>query len=95
MRIYDDGSDLSEMKNFLFENSDLVGARLKGLDSKHGGLYANMQSALDEAQEDYVLLMQDDTQIVRKMEQEDLEAINRAFEAFPTAAFLSLMFLMG
>ena len=95
VRIYDDGSDLSEMKNFLFENSDLVGARLKGLDSKHGGLYANMQSALDEAQQDYLLLMQDDTQIVRKMEQEDLEAINRAFEAFPTAAFLSVMFLKG
>lgn len=33
VRIYDDGSDQSEMKNFLFENSDLVGARLKGLDS--------------------------------------------------------------
>ena len=95
VRIYDDGSDQPEMKNFLFENSDLVGARLKGLDSKHGGLYANMQSALDEAQEDYLLLMQDDTQIVRKMEQEDLEAINRAFEAFPTAAFLSVMFLKG
>ena len=95
VRIYDDGSDQSEMKKFLAENSDLVGARLKGLDSKHGGLYTNMQSALDEAQEDYLLLMQDDTQIVRKMEREDLEAINRAFEVFPTAAFLSVMFLKG
>jgi glycosyltransferase involved in cell wall biosynthesis len=95
VRIYDDGSDQFEMKNYLSENSDLVGTRLKGLDSKHGGLYANMQSALDEAQEDYLLLMQDDTQIVRKIEQDDLEAINRAFEAFPNAAFLSVMFLKG
>lgn len=95
VRIYDDGSEQSEMKEFLSENSSLVGTSSKLLGSKHGGLYANMQSALEAAQEDYLILMQDDTQIVRKLEPDDLEAIDRTFEAFPEAAFLSVMFLKG
>jgi len=95
IRIYDDGSEQSEMKDFLVENSNLVGATSKRLESKHGGLYANMQSALDAAETDYLLFMQDDTQIVRKMDLDDLAAIDRAFEAFPNAAFLSVMFLKG
>lgn len=95
VRIYDDGSEQSEMKQFLSEHSNLIGTSSKLLDSKHGGLYANMQSALNEAKEDYLIFMQDDTQIARKVEPDDLEAIDRAFDAFPKAAFLSVMFLKG
>lgn len=95
VRIYDDGSDKPELKRFLLENSDFVGQASKLEESKHGGLYANMQSALDAAEEKYLILMQDDTQLVRALAPDDLEAIEHAFAAFPKAAFLSVMFFKG
>lgn len=95
VRIYDDDSEEADIQEFLSENAELLGARSDRLESKHGGLYANMQNALDAAEEDFLIFMQDDTQIVRQIDDADLQAIKAAFEAYPTAAFVSVMFLKG
>ena len=95
LRIYDDGSDDPEMCAYLEEMSYSVARTGSEASSKHGGLYENMQRALDAAQEDYLILMQDDTQIVRSFAPDDLLAIEAAFEAFPEAGFVSVMFMKG
>lgn len=63
-------------------------------ETKHGGLYANMQRALDCAEADQPLcFMQDDTQLVRPLTSEDIAAVDRFFTHLPGAAFLSPTFI--
>ncbi len=64
--------------------------------SRHGGLYANMQLALERtAPEDWMVAIQDDTQLVRAVEADDMAYIGAYFARFPDAAFLGPRFLMG
>jgi glycosyltransferase involved in cell wall biosynthesis len=69
----------------------------KQLDAKLGGLYRNMQIALDgmDPQTRLFAFLQDDTQVVRPLEPDDYDYMDRYFEAFPKAAFLNPHFLKG
>jgi len=61
---------------------------------KHGGLYANMQWVLDNgASEEKILFVQDDTQLVRVIDKEDLDYIDRYFAVARNVAFLHPAFL--
>lgn len=61
-----------------------------------GGLYRNMQIALDAANPRcFGIFMQDDMQIVRKMRPEDEEYIEKYFSFYPSAGFLYPVFLKG
>lgn len=63
---------------------------------RHGGLYANMQRALEEAGDDEVVLMlQDDVQVVRPVGADDGAQIEAFFARYPRAAFLWPCFLKG
>lgn len=63
---------------------------------RHGGLYANMQWALDlAAQGEYLLFIQDDMQLVRPLRDEDNQYITQYFDTFTQAAFLNPVFLKG
>jgi len=68
-------------------------AKRKG---RHGGLYANMQLALDHAREGSVILfLQDDMQIVRPLDNTDFQYIERYFAYYSQSAFLNPVFLKG
>lgn len=61
-----------------------------------GGLYGNMQSALDyAANEDLVCYLQDDTQMVRPLTEQDVSAINALFDGDDRIGFISPCFLRG
>ncbi|KAB6717523.1 MULTISPECIES: glycosyltransferase [Roseobacteraceae] len=60
---------------------------------RHGGLYYNMQRALDRADRTLLLTLQDDTQVVRSLDQSDWDTILSAFETDPQRAFLSVLFI--
>lgn len=63
---------------------------------RHGGLYANMQTALDRAPSNRpALFIQDDMMLVRPVRQEDLQYVDAFFKHFPRAAFLNPVFLKG
>src|SRR5690606_13554415 len=63
--------------------------------SKHGGLYANMQSALAGlAASDLVCFLQDDTQLVRPVGTVEIAAF-AAFFQDPSAGFLMPAFMRG
>jgi hypothetical protein len=68
----------------------------KSSSHKLGGLYGNMQVALEHAREvDLVCFIQDDMQVVRPVSAEDLRSIACAFDADEQLAFLQPCFLKG
>lgn len=94
MKIYDDGSDDPETLAVLGKYGGTVYGR-RSTDGRHGGLYVNMQRALDEAESDFILFTQDDHQIVRRLDDADVHYIREYFNRFPNAAFLDPAFLRG
>ncbi|MCC1495981.1 glycosyltransferase [Alcanivorax sp. 1008] len=61
-----------------------------------GGLYGNMQTALEyAADEDLVCYLQDDTQMVRPLTEQDMLAINALFDGDERIGFVSPCFLRG
>jgi hypothetical protein len=58
-----------------------------------GGLYNNMQAALDAARTEWIFFLQDDMQIVRDVGPEDYRCIAALFEADPTRAFVQPLFM--
>lgn len=67
-----------------------------GPESKHGGLYGNMQAALEIAASDELLCyLQDDMQLVRSVTADDIDAAERYFERCPDAGFMQPAFLKG
>lgn len=65
-----------------------------GPGGKHGGLYRNMQSALDTLDPATVFcFLQDDMQLVRKVSGSDYDAIVSYFETFDDAGFMQPAFL--
>jgi len=98
LAVFDDNSDDQGTREAL----DRIRARhavlQPGKTSTHklGGLYGNMQSALEYARdEDLVCFIQDDMQVVRPVSQEEIRVISRTFDADERLAFLQPCFLKG
>lgn len=67
-----------------------------GLRSKHGGLYGNMQLALDYLNDDDLMCtLQDDMQLVRIFTADEAEALQSWFTADSTRGFVHHAFLKG
>ena len=65
----------------------------KKFKSSHGGLHANMRTFFEHyAKTEYVMFLQDDTQVIRSLEDSDMDCIRTFFEDFPDAGFLYPMF---
>lgn len=63
---------------------------------KLGGLYGNMQSAIEHASDhELVCFIQDDMQVVRPVKSEEITDLNRLFDNNPKVAFLHPCFLKG
>ncbi len=93
--VYDDGSDELETVAYLQTLGEAVRHMKSAGDDRHGGYYNNMQAALDATQADYLLMLQDDLQVVRPFVPADLSRIGRVFDQSPTTAFISPLFLKG
>lgn len=95
--VMDDSSDDPETINIL----DTLAARHEVISSaslsghKHGGLYDNMQAALERSDEELICFLQDDTQLVRPLEPRDEDDLQAAFESAPDLAFVSPCFVRG
>lgn len=64
--------------------------------SKHGGLYANMQAAYEQCgEDDIVCFLQDDTQLVRPLSTDDLQTINAFFSSQTKPCFVQPAFMRG
>lgn len=102
--VIDDGSTGHEMEAVLedarasgmrvVETQLVIDERLAAEDLMRlrGGLYANMQSALEQCESDFYVFLQDDTQVCRPIRASDLESIAAAFAAYPDSAFVSPTF---
>lgn len=93
--VYDDGSNEPETVRYLASISHIVIFNPKNTYERHGGYYANMQIAFENSSSDFLLLIQDDMQIVKPVNSSDLIDIDRIFTRFKEAAFLSPVFLKG
>lgn len=96
--VMDDDSDDSRTLNVLeqlrIKHRVINGKEVTG--RKHGGLYTNMQTALETfASEDLILFLQDDMQMVRPLLAEDEEFIRQYFQTDASAGFLQPCFLKG
>lgn len=94
--VVDDASDDPEQAAVLRE-AEQNGARVLtgGAESSwHGGLYGNMQRALDECQTSLLLYLQDDTQIVRPVTLDDVQHAKTAMDDVG-AAFAYPFFIKG
>jgi glycosyltransferase involved in cell wall biosynthesis len=93
--VYDDGSDEPGTVAYLQSLGEHVRHMKSAGDDRHGGYYNNMQAALDATQADYLLMLQDDLQVVRPFAQEDLSRIDQVFAQSPTTVFISPLFMKG
>lgn len=94
--VYDDDSNDTETLRHLAEIAQqhtIVSAR-RPASSKHGGLYHNMQAALEALADRRLLcLLQDDTQIVRPLLPEDVEELDQLFRENPSMGFVQPCFI--
>lgn len=93
--VYDDQSDDPATLEYLEKISDNVVVRPKPPDGRHGGLYDNMNHALDRATQPFLMTLQDDTQLVRRFEADDEQALKSIFDTFRNTAFVSPFFIRG
>lgn len=99
--IFDDDSDDPETREVL----ERLGARypvltprptVPGDHSKHGGLYANMQAALDGLDDDVLMCtLQDDMQLVRPLQDSEIDAMAALLDRDDGRRFLHHAFLKG
>lgn len=93
LRVYDDFSDDPAQKAYLASlGEDAVTRDFAGTD-RHGGLYANMNAALAGAKGDLLLMLQDDMQVVRRLDDQDLQRMQALFDADPRRAFAGPIFM--
>jgi GT2 family glycosyltransferase len=92
--VYDDGSDEPETVAYLLSLGERVLHMKSAGEDRHGGYYNNMQAALDGSQADYLLMLQDDLQVVRPFAQKDLLGIDQIFNK-DRMVFISPVFLKG
>ena len=96
--IFDDDSSDSETINILNNLKQKHTVYQPGYISNHhlGGLYGNMQSALEACKnEKLVCYLQDDTQIVRPLLDTDIEHIEHLFLKLPDLGFINPCFIRG
>jgi len=96
LTVIDDGSDDVETRAVLERIGERHRVLSKTADTGHklGGLYANMQAAYEAAGEDELIcFLQDDTQMVRRLTEEDIRGFQRCFEADPKLGFISPAFV--
>ena len=92
IRVFDDRSDDPETVAYLKTLGDAVHIRDGGETARLGGLYANMQSAVDNCKAPYVMFLQDDMQIVRPVDTVDLQTFDHFFADHRKAAFITPLF---
>ena len=93
--VYDDGSDQPDLVDYLKSLGASVRHMQTATADRHGGFYTNMQAALDEAQADALLLLQDDVQVVRDITAQDVQAWQTYWNQHTDCAFLSPVFMKG
>jgi len=93
--VVDDGSSDPLVEETLDEFQDSISVlRAATRDEAYlGGLYSNMQWALELAEEELALFIQDDMQLVRDLEPRDEAHWQRFFETHPDAIELGTHFL--
>ena len=94
-KVYDDGSDDPATVAYLKSLGHHVAHMKSASDDRHGGYYNNMQHALQACTADYLLMLQDDLQVVRAFGEQDLNHLHQVFEANPKVAFISPLFMKG
>lgn len=94
-KVFDDGSDEPATLAYLQSLGDCVQHMKSASDNRHGGYYNNMQVALQTCEADYLLMLQDDLQIVRPFGAQDLSQMHAIFEQRPRVAFISPLFMKG
>jgi glycosyltransferase involved in cell wall biosynthesis len=96
--IFDDNSSDPATCSYLEESKDfclIVRPETTG-QIKHGGLYLNMNTALQMfSDRDLICFLQDDTQIVRPVSNAELRDIGLAFEENPRLGFIHPCFIRG
>ncbi|GAB2509661.1 glycosyltransferase family 2 protein [Microbulbifer agarilyticus] len=98
LTIVDDGSDDPATQAVLREAARRHRVIDRTAESGHklGGLYANMQAAYEMASADELMcFLQDDTQMVRPLIQEDIEELRASFANQPDLGFISPAFVRG
>ncbi|WP_404463777.1 glycosyltransferase family 2 protein [Vreelandella aquamarina] len=94
--IYDDGSDDPETQHILADiekRHEVKRPRKAGEESQHGALYANMQRAIESVEEnELICFLQDDTQLVREIDEHDIHFLEHYFNTFPNGGFLAPVF---
>ena len=98
--IYDDDSDDPLTKKVLQQARDkcqVINTKAeRNAIKKLGGLYNNMQLAVEQLSDKGTLcFLQDDMQLVRKIDESDLQDIESYFHQNPKSAFLHPAFLKG
>lgn len=93
--IYDDRSDDPQTLKYLEEISHFVVTPSATDKHRHGGLYRNMNLALERSTHPYLMTLQDDMQLVREFKQSDDEAIRGIFDFYPNIGFVSQLFMRG
>jgi glycosyltransferase involved in cell wall biosynthesis len=94
-KVYDDGSTDPETISYLQSLGPHVIFSDNKISDRHGGYYQNMQLAISNSDANFLLLLQDDMQLVRKFQPDDLADIKDIFERFPCSSFISPVFLKG
>lgn len=94
--VYDDASEDPETRQILSQIGKHHEVRTrddKGSGDQHGALYTNMQRAIESvANDSLICFLQDDTQLVRKIDDRDIQFLEGYFEKFPKAGFLAPVF---
>ncbi|MFD2165817.1 glycosyltransferase family A protein [Thalassotalea euphylliae] len=98
--VFDDNSTDRETMAVLSEINEKHDVIVPKLDDQNahkcGGLYNNMQLALDSMpEESLVCFVQDDTQFVRPIDQHDMDDIEHFFAHHQQSAFMQCAFLKG
>jgi glycosyltransferase involved in cell wall biosynthesis len=95
IRVFDDNSDDPETTAYLASLGAIVVTADQAGPARHGGLYSNMQRAFESCSGTYLLMLQDDVQIVRPVDAQDLDDIDAIFASDARAAFVSVLFMRG
>lgn len=95
--IYDDASNDPETQKILTEIGKKYEVRTrddKASGDQHGALYTNMQRAIDsvDGEQTLICFLQDDTQLVRHIDEQDIAFLEGYFNDVPDAGFLAPVF---